>query len=68
MRYDSLPTLAVKYTHAQIVLTVTERVKRARSIVIIKHIYMLMCNHKIRINIMCCLRNSIVQREIGQFT
>ena len=37
MRYDSLLTLAVKYTHAQTVLTVTERVERARSIVIIKH-------------------------------
>ena len=65
-RYDSLPTLAAKYTHSQIVLTVTERVERSRSIVIIKHKYMLMCNHKIRINIMRCLRNSTARREIGQ--
>ena len=50
-RYDSLPTLAAKYTHVQNVLTVTKRVERSRSIVIIKHKYMLMCNHKIRINL-----------------
>ena len=25
-----------------------------------------MCNHKLRINIMSCLRNSTVRREIGQ--
>ena len=67
MRYDSLPTLAAKYTHAQNQLTVTERVERARSIVIIKHKYMLMCNHKIRRHIMRCLRNSTVRREIGQW-
>ena len=47
-------------------LTVTKRVERARSIVIIKHKYMLMCNHKIHINIVSCLRNSNVRREIGQ--
>ena len=35
-RYDSLPTLAAKYTHTQTVLTVTKRVERARSIKIIK--------------------------------
>ena len=64
--YDSLPTFASKYTHAQNVLTVTNRVERAQSIVIIKHKYMLMCNHKIRIKIMRCLRNSTVRREIGQ--
>ena len=46
-------------------LTVINRVERARSIVIVKHKYMLMCNHKIRINIMRCLRNSTVRREIG---
>ena len=65
-RYDSLPTLAAKYTGAQNVLTVTKRAERAQSIVIIKHKYMmLMCNHKIRINIMRRLRNSTVGREIG---
>ena len=68
-RYDSLPTLAAKYTGAQNVLTVTKRVERAQSIVIIKHKYMmLMCNHKIRINIMRRLRNSTVGREIGQWS
>ena len=46
-RYDSLPTVAAKYTHARNVLTVTKRDERSRSIVIIKHKYMLMCNHKI---------------------
>ena len=65
-RYVSLPTLSTKYTHAQNVLTVTKRVERAQSIVIIKHKYMLMCNHKIRINIKRRLRNSTVRREIGQ--
>ena len=65
-RYYSLPTLAAKYTHAQNVLTVAKRVERSRSIVIIKHKYMLMCNHKIRINLMRCLRNSTARREIGQ--
>ena len=50
-------------------LTVINRVERARSIVIVKHKYMLMCNHKIRINIMRCLRNSTyVRREIGQLS
>ena len=43
-----------------------ERVERARSIVIIKHKYTLVCNHKIGINIKSCLRNSTVRREIGQ--
>ena len=66
-RYDSLPTFASKYTHAQNVLTVTKRVERAQSIVIIKHKYMLMCNHKIRINLMRCLKNSTARREIGQW-
>ena len=70
-RYDSLPTLAAKYTQAQNVLTVTNRVEHARSIVIVKHntcsiAHQRMCNHKIRINIMRCLRNSTVRREIGQ--
>ena len=51
-RYYSLPTLAAKYTHAQNVLTVAKRVERSRSIVIIKHKYVLMCNHKIHINLM----------------
>ena len=52
-RYDSLPSFAAKYTHACTeVLTVINRVERARSIVIVKHKYMLMCNHKIRINLM----------------
>ena len=46
-------------------LIVINRVERARSVVIVKHKYMLMCNHKIRINIMRCLRNSTVRREIG---
>ena len=64
--YDSLPTVAAKYTHARNVLTVTKREERSQSIVIIKHKYMLMCNHKIRINLMRCLRNSTVRREIGQ--
>ena len=27
---------------------------------------MLMCNHKIRMNLMRCLRNSTTRREIGQ--
>ena len=39
-RYDSLPILAAKYTHAQTVFTlsnVINRVEHARSIVIIKH-------------------------------
>ena len=36
-RYDSLPTFSSKYTLAQNVLTVTKRVERAQSIVIIKH-------------------------------
>ena len=66
MRYDSLPTTAAKYAHAQNVLTVTKRVERSRSIVIIKHKYMLMCNHKIHINLMRCLRNSTARCEIGQ--
>ena len=66
-RYDSLSTLSAKYTHSQNVLTATKRVERAQFIVVIKHKYMLMCNHKIRINIMCCLRNSTVRREIGQY-
>ena len=65
-RYYSLATLAAKYTHAQNVLTVANRVERSRSIVIIKHKYMLMCNLKIRINLMRCLRNSTARREIGQ--
>ena len=65
-KYDSLPTIAAKYTHAQNVFTVTKRVKRSQSIVIIQHKYMLMCNHKIRINLMCCLRNSTTRCEIGQ--
>ena len=62
----TIKTIAAKYTHAQNVLTVTKRVERSRSIIIIKHKYMLMCNHKIRINIMSCLRNSTVRCEIGQ--
>ena len=66
-RYDSLPTLAA-YTHARNVLTVTKRVERSRSIVIIKHKYMLMGNHKIRINLMRCLRNSTARREIRQYS
>ena len=65
-RYDSLPTLSTKYTHARNVLTLTKRVERSQSIVIIKHKYMLMCNHKNRINIMRRLGNSTVRREIGQ--
>ena len=65
-RYDSFLTIAAKYTHAQNVLTVINSVERARSIVIVKHKYMLMYKHKIRINIMRCLRNSNVRREIGQ--
>ena len=65
-RYDSLPILATKYTHAQNGSTETKRVERSRSIVIIKHKYMLMCNHKVCINIIHCLRNSTVRREIGQ--
>ena len=65
-RYYSLPTLAAKYTHAQNVLTVAKRVERSQSIVIIKHKYMLMCNHTIHINLMRCLRNSTARREIGQ--
>ena len=65
-RYDSLPTIAAKYTHAKNVLTVTKRMERSRSIVITKHKYMLMCNPKIRINLMRCLRNSIARCEIGQ--
>ena len=65
-RYYSLHTLAAKYTHAQNVLAVAKRVERSRSIVIIKHKYMLMCNHKIRINLMRCLKNSTARREIGQ--
>ena len=44
------------YTHARNALIVTKRVERSRSIVIIKHKYMLMCNHKICINLMCCLK------------
>ena len=66
-RYYSLPTTAAKYTHAQNVLTVTKSVERSRSIVIIKHKYMLMCNHKIQINLMRCLRNSTARCEIGQY-
>ena len=66
--YNSLPTTAAKYTHARNVLTVTKRVERSRSIVIIKHKYMLMCNHKIRINLMRCLRNSTTRCEIGQWS
>ena len=66
-RYDSLPTTAAKYTHARNVLTVTKRVERSRSIVIIKHKYMLMCNHKIHINLMRGLRNSTARREISQW-
>ena len=46
-RSDNLPTLAAKYTHAQNVFPLLTRVERSRSIVIIKHKYMLMCNHKI---------------------
>ena len=65
-RYDSLPRVAAKYTHARNVSIVTKRVERSRSIDIIKHKYMLMCNHKIHINLMRCLRNSTVKREIGQ--
>ena len=56
----------MKYTHARNVLTVTKRVERSRSIVIIKHKYMLMCSHKIHINLMRCLRNSTARREISQ--
>ena len=44
-----------KYTHAQTVFTlsiIVIRVERAQSIVIIKHKYMLMCNHKSIIDIM----------------
>ena len=67
-RCDSLPTLAAKYIHAQNVLTVINRVERARSIVNVKHKYMLMCNHKVHINIMRCLRNSTLRREIGQLS
>ena len=65
-RYDSLPTFAAKIHACAEVLTVINRVERALSIVIVKHKYMLMCNHKIRINITRCLRNSTVRREIGQ--
>ena len=46
---------ALRYEHAQTVFTlsvVINRAEHARFIVIIKHKYMLMCNHKIRINIM----------------
>ena len=48
------------------VLAVINRVERAQSIVIVKHKCMLMCNHKIHINIMRCSINSAVRREIGQ--
>ena len=41
-------------------LIVSNRVEHAQSIVIINHKYMLMCNHKIIINIMLCLLNSAV--------
>ena len=54
------------YTCAE-VLTIINRVQCARSIEIVKHKYMLMCNHKIRKNIMRCLTNSTVRREIGQY-
>ena len=67
-RYHSLPTLAAKYKQAQNVLTVAKRMERSRSIVIIKHKYMLMCNHKIRINIVRRLKNSTVRHEIGQYS
>ena len=65
-RYDSLPTIAAKYTRAQNVLTGAKRVERSQSIVTIKHKYMLMCNHKIHINLMRSLRNSTARCEIGQ--
>ena len=58
--------ISSEYTHARNVLTVIKRVERSRSIVIIKHKYMLMCNHKIRINLKRCLRNSTARREISQ--
>ena len=51
-----------KHTCA-VVFTVINRVERARSIAIVTHKYMLMCNYKIR-----CLRNSTVRSEIGQYT
>ena len=50
-----------KYTHTQTVFRsaiVINRTEDAYSVVIIKHKYMLMCNHKIRISIMLCLLNS----------
>ena len=50
-RYDSLPRLAGKYTHAQtgckFLTVINGLMEHARSIVIIKHKYILMCNHKI---------------------
>ena len=42
------------------------RAEHACATVIIKHGYMLMCNHKIVINIMLCLLNSTGHNYISQ--
>ena len=58
-----------KYTDAHIVFTssiVINRAEYARSLVIIKHKYILKCNHKIVINIMLCLLNSTVVESLFQ--
>ena len=53
---------ALQYTHAQAVLInrVINRAEHARSIVIVKTKYMLLCHQKIDIKIMLCLLNSTV--------
>ena len=66
-----------KYTHTQTAFTlptVINSAKHAQTTLIIKHKYMLMCNHKICINVMLCLWNCTVvepqmpfQMSIGQF-
>ena len=65
-----------KYTHAQTVFTLTilfNGAEHARSIAIIKHKYMLMCNYTICIKIMLCLWTVLLSSSfsnttcIGQF-
>ena len=54
---------------SQTVFTLSIAINRAEHVcatVIIKHNYMLMCNHKIAINIMLCLCNSTYRTYISQ--
>ena len=58
---DSAPLIAIDRPISQTVFMLSIAINRAEHVcatVIVKHNYMLMCNHKIVINIMLCLLNS----------